>query len=179
MLAAELASAPAVTAEEVDQFYAGHPAEFQRGERVRAQHILIRVDGGGDPAARERAREQAAAILAPVKGGGDFDALARQHSQDPGSAPTGGDLGYFERGQMVGPFEDAAFALAPSQTSELVESQFGYHIIKMVDRQPGGTIPLVDVRPQIEEFLREERRAERTDAFIESLKARSRVDIYF
>lgn len=178
MLADELASAAAVTPDEVEQFYATNPGEFQQGERVRASHILISVPQDAEAAAREEARGRAAAILADVKAGQDFEALARAHSQDPGSAPDGGDLGYFERGQMVGPFEEAAFALSPPATSEVVESPFGFHIIKVIDRQPARTIPLVEVRPQVEEFLRERHRQEHTDAFIESLRARSNVEIF-
>ena len=87
-----------------------------------------------DPVAKQQALAKAMEVLKEVKAGNDFAALAKQHSTDPGSAPSGGDLGFFERGQMVGPFEQAAFALAPAQTSDLVESPFGYHIIKVTEK---------------------------------------------
>ena len=177
MLAAELAATP-VTPEQVTQFYEQNPAEFEQGERVRASHILIGFPQNADAAAREQARVRAAAVLSEVEAGNDFVALAKQSSEDPGSGANGGDLGYFERGQMVGPFEEEAFSLAPDQTSDLVESPFGYHIIRVIDKQAARTIPLTEVRPQVQQFLEGQNRESQTQAFIETLKAKSKVDIY-
>jgi peptidyl-prolyl cis-trans isomerase C len=178
MLKAELGTSTGVTAEQVTEFYEKNPSEFQQGERVRASHILIRVPENADAAAREQARAKAADVLKEVKAGKDFAALAKQLSEDPGSAPGGGDLGYFERGQMVGPFEQAAFSLAPAQTSELVESPFGYHIIKVADKQASRTIPFADVQPQIQQYLEGQSREQQTGAFVDSLKAKGKVEIY-
>lgn len=177
MLKTELGAATGVTAEQVTEFYEKNPSEFQQGERVRASHILTGVPENADPAVREQARVRAADVLKEVKAGKDFAELAKQYSNDPGSAPRGGDLGYFERGQMVGPFEQAAFALAPAQTSDLVESPFGYHIIRVVDRQASRTIPLADVRPQIQQFLEGRSRQQQTGAFVDSLKAKGKVEV--
>ena len=105
-------------------------------------------------------------------------ALRQMTLEDPGSGANGGDLGYFERGQMVGPFEEVAFSLARDQTSDLVESPFGYHIIRVLDKQAARTIPLTDVRPQIQQFLEGQHRESQTQVFIETLKAKSKVDIY-
>jgi peptidyl-prolyl cis-trans isomerase C len=170
-------TATAVTPDQVTAFYNENPAEFQQGERVRASHILIGFPEGASPDIKQQALAKAAELLDEVKAGGDFAALARQHSSDQGSAAAGGDLGYFERGQMVGPFEQAAFALLPAQTSELVESPFGYHIIRVVDRQASRTIPIADVRPQIQQFLEGRDRAQQTEAFVETLKAKGKVEI--
>jgi peptidyl-prolyl cis-trans isomerase C len=178
MLRTELAGATGVTAEQVTEFYEKNPSEFQQGERVRASHILIGVAENADPAVKEQAHARAADVLKEVKAGKDFAALAKQYSNDPGSAPNGGDLGYFERGQMVGPFEQAAFSLAPTQTSDLVESRFGYHIIRVVDKQASRTIPLADVRPQIQQYLEGQSRERQTGAFVDSLKAKGKVEIY-
>jgi peptidyl-prolyl cis-trans isomerase C len=177
MLGAELAATP-VTPEQVTQFYEQNPAEFQQGERVRASHILIGFPQNADAAAKEEARVRAAAVLSQAEAGNDFAALAKQSSEDPGSGANGGDLGYFERGQMVGPFEEVAFSLAPDQTSDLVESPFGYHIIRVIDKQAARTIPLTEVRPQVQQFLEGQNRESQTQAFIETLKAKSKVDIY-
>ena len=177
MLRAELTASP-VTPEQVTAFYNENPAEFQQSERVRASHILIGVPEGADPATKQQALAKAAEVLKEVKAGGDFAALAKQHSTDQGSAPSGGDLGFFERGQMVGPFEQAAFALAPEQTSELVESPFGYHIIKVAEKQTSRTIPIAEVRPQIQEFLEGQNRERQTEAFVGALKAKGKVEIF-
>jgi peptidyl-prolyl cis-trans isomerase C len=176
LIDAALSTSAAVTTEQVNQFYASN--SFQQGERIRASHILIGVPENADAAARDAARAKAADVLNQVKAGGDFAELAKQHSQDPGSAPRGGDLDYFERGQMVGPFEEAAFALAPGQTSELVETRFGYHIIKVVDKQPARTIPLEEVRTRIEEYLRDQNREQQTQVFIDSLRTKAQIEIF-
>lgn len=178
MLEAGMAAKAAVTPEQITQFYQQNASEFQESERVRASHILIRVPENADAAAKEQALARAAELLKEVKAGGDFAALARQHSQDPGSAVNGGDLGYFERGQMVGPFEETAFSLAPAQSSDLVETTFGYHIIKVADRQPSRTVPLAEVSPKIWEYLEAQDREQQTDAFVAALKAKGAVEIY-
>ena len=175
LVEAEVARTAAVTPEQIEQFYSSN--SFQVGERLRASHILIAVPQNADAAVKEQARAKAEEILKEVKAGGDFAELAKQHSQDPGSAPRGGDLDYFERGQMVGPFEEAAFALMTGQTSELVETQFGYHIIKVTDKQAARTIPLDEVRGRIEEHLKEQNRERQTQVFIEALRSKAQIDI--
>lgn len=128
-----------VTDEEAQQYYTENAAQFQGQEQRRASHILIGFGGKGDAAAKQAAREKALSVLAEVKRNpGKFDELAKQHSQDPGSAQNGGDLGVFGRGMMVKPFEDAVFGMAPGAISELVESEFGYHIIKLTEIQGSG-----------------------------------------
>lgn len=177
LIDAEVAKRATVTADQVDDFYAKNPSEFQRAERVRASHILIRVPEGTDAAAKAQARARAAEVLKEVRAGKDFAALAKEHSQDPGSVASGGDLGYFERGQMVGPFEEAAFSLPFGQTSELVETPFGFHIVKVVDKQAARTLPLAEVRAQVEQYLQGQNRERETQAFIETLKAKGKVEI--
>ncbi|OFW01742.1 MAG: hypothetical protein A3I61_15245 [Acidobacteria bacterium RIFCSPLOWO2_02_FULL_68_18] len=177
LIDAEVAKRTSVTAGEVDDFHAKNPSQFQQAERVHASHILIRVPEGADAAAKTQARERAAGVLEEVKAGKDFAALAKQHSQDPGSAAKGGDLGYFERGQMVGPFEEAAFSLPTGQTSELVETPFGFHILKVIDKQASRTLPLVEVRAQVEQYLQGQTRERETRAFIDTLKATGKVEI--
>ena len=178
MLKTALAATAAVTPEQVAEFYGKNPSEFQQGERVRASHILIRLPENADAAAREQARGRAAEVLKALKAGNDFADIAKNVSEDPGSAPAGGDLGYFGRGQMVGPFEQAAFSLAPAQTSDIVESPFGYHIIRVADKQRSRTIPLAEVRERIQQYLEGQSREQQTQAFVESLKAKGKVDTY-
>jgi peptidyl-prolyl cis-trans isomerase C len=178
MVQAEVRDKVAVSPAQVTEFYQKNPSQFHQGERVRASHILIRTPQNADAAAKEQARTRAADLLKDVKAGKDFAALAKEHSQDPGSAVGGGDLGFFERGQMVGPFEEAAFGLQAAQVSDLVETQFGYHIIKVVERQPSRTVALEEVRPQIQQFLEGQNREQQTQAFVEALKAKGKVEIY-
>jgi peptidyl-prolyl cis-trans isomerase C len=178
MLQAELDAKTAVSPEQVNDFYVKNPTAFQQGERVKASHILIRVQANADAAEREKAREKAAGILGDLKAGKDFAALAKQYSDDPGSGAQGGDLGFFQRGQMVPPFEQAAFALQVGQTSDLVTSDFGIHIIRVTDRQPGRTQPLEEVKADIEQYLVGQNREAQTRLFVESLKTKGKVEIY-
>jgi peptidyl-prolyl cis-trans isomerase C len=178
MLEAELGTSAAVTPEQVNDFYVKNPAAFQQGERVKASHILVRMQANADAAEREKALVKATGILVDVKAGKDFAALAKQYSDDPGSGANGGDLGYFERGQMVPPFEQAAFSLPVGQTSELVQSDFGYHIIRVTDKQPGRTQPLAEVRANIEQYLLGQNREQQTRLFVDALKSKGKVEIF-
>ena len=178
MLQAELGARTAVTPEQINDFYVKNPAAFQQGERVKASHILVRLQANADAAEREKALVKATAILVDVKAGKDFAALAKQYSDDPGSGANGGDLGYFERGQMVPPFEQAAFTLPVGQTSELVQSDFGFHIIRVTDKQPGRTQPLAEVRADIEQYLLGQSREQQTRLFVDALKSKGQVEIF-
>ena len=178
MISEEVEPKSAVKPEQVDDFYAKNPDQFKQPERVRASHILIAFPQDADAAAKTQAREKAEQVLAQVKAGGDFAALAKEHSQDPGSAVNGGDLGFFQQGQMVGPFNDAAFSLPAGATSDLVETNFGYHIIRVAEKQPARTVPLDEVRPQVEQYLQNVNRDEQTEAFVKSLRAKGKVEIF-
>lgn len=167
----------AVTPAQIDDFYAKNPDQFQQAESVRASHILVSAPRDGDAAAKTQARARAEQVLKDVKAGKDFAALAKQHSQDPGSAPNGGDLGYFTAGQMVGPFNDAAFSLKPGATSGIVETDFGFHIIRVVDKKAGRTMPLDEIRPQLTQFLQNQNRQQQTEAFLSRLRAKGKVEI--
>jgi peptidyl-prolyl cis-trans isomerase C len=172
-----IADEVAVKPEQMTDFYTKNPDQFKQPERVRASHILITVPKGADEAAKTAARTKAADVLKDVKAGKDFAALAKEHSQDPGSAKNGGDLGFFQPGQMVGPFNDVAFKLAPGTVSDLVETEFGFHIIKVAEKQAARTVPLDEVRPQLEQYLQRVNREQQTDAFVNGLKAKGKVEI--
>ena len=163
--------------EQVADFYKKNPDRFKQGERVRASHILITVPQGADGPTKDKAREKAEGLLKKIKAGGDFAALAKENSQDPGSAVQGGDLGFFQPGQMVGPFNDVAFKMAPGAVSDLVETQFGFHIIKVVDKQEGRMVPLEEVRPQLTQFLENQNRQRESGEFVATLRAKSKVEI--
>jgi peptidyl-prolyl cis-trans isomerase D len=130
--AAGLMGQVSVTDQEVKQYYDENAAKFQGDEQRQASHILIGVNGNATPAEKAAAKEKAESILKQVKANPkSFEKLAIEFSQDTGSASKGGDLGSFGRGAMVKPFEDAAFSMKVGDISDLVESEFGYHIIKL------------------------------------------------
>jgi peptidyl-prolyl cis-trans isomerase C len=177
MIDAEVSPKAAVKPEQLADFYAKNPDQFKQPERVHASHILIGVPRGADAATKAQAKAKAEQVLKDVKAGKDFATLAKENSQDPGSAPNGGDLGFFQQGQMVGPFNDAAFSLAPGTVSDLVETEFGFHIIKVAEKQPPRTVALEDVKPQLEQFLLERNRQEQTDAFVKGLRSKGTIEI--
>ena len=134
---------------DVQRYYNDNIQQYQTPEQVRASHILLNT-GGKDEAA---VRKQAESILAQAKAGADFAELAKKYSEDEGSKANGGDLSYFGRGRMVPEFEAAAFSMEPGQISDLVKTQYGFHIIKVVDKRPGVTQSIDEVRPQIQQML--------------------------
>ena len=123
---------------------------------MRASHILLKTEGK-DEKGVEEVKKKAEDLLKQVKAGGDFAALAKQHSEDEGSKVNGGDLNFFGKGQMVPEFDAAAFSMQPGQISDLVKTQFGFHIIKLVEKRPAGQRPLAEVRNEIIERLKWER----------------------
>jgi peptidyl-prolyl cis-trans isomerase C len=173
---AEAATAPLVGEAEAKEFYDKNPDRFKQPEQVRASHIFKRVVPGADAAAKQKARTALEPVLKQVKAGGDFAELARKHSEDA-SAQAGGDLNFFGPGQMVPEFEKVAFTMKAGDTSDIVESQFGYHIIKVTERREGRTVPFAEARNQIAEYLKQQRQQEKTNALVEQLKAKSKIEI--
>ena len=152
---AELAAKIKVTREDVERSYNTRLGSYTTPEQIRASHILLTTEGKDDATVRAQAEQ----VLKEVKAGGDFAALAKKYSQDESNAPKGGDLDYFSRGRMVPAFETTAFALKPGETSDLVKTEFGYHIIKLTDRKPAVVRAVTDpeVYKEIEtELLREQ-----------------------
>ena len=174
MMEAESAAVVPVNDADVKDFYDKNPDKFKKPEQVRASHILFKTDA--DEAAKKKARATAESVLKQAKSGKDFAALAKQHSSD-GSASQGGDLGFFAKEQMVPEFSNAAFALQPGQISDLVESQFGYHIIKVTERKAPETVPLDEVAPQVKQYLTQQRQKDRVDAFVKQLRTKARIEV--
>ena len=116
-------------------------------------------------------------MLKRAKAGEDFAALAKQFSKDPGSAAVGGDLNFFPKEQMVPPFDAAACALKPGEISDLVETEFGFHIIKLTDRRTGRIVPLAEVKDRLQEFLKQRRQQELVQQYLLSLKTKYRVEV--
>jgi peptidyl-prolyl cis-trans isomerase D len=150
-----LLSQVAVSDSEVKQWYEGHKDRYQQTEERRASHILITANASVSDADKATAKAKAEEILKEVqKTPAKFADLAKKHSQDPGSAANGGDLGFFGRGMMVKPFEDAAFSQTEGQISALVQSDFGFHIIKLTGIKAAKLKSLDEVRAEIEGELK-------------------------
>jgi peptidyl-prolyl cis-trans isomerase D len=146
----QLRSRVTVTPQEIESYYNSNMQQFQSPEQVRASHILLKTDGKDEAAVRKQAEDILKQAKAP---GADFAALAKKYSEDDGSKANGGDLDYFPKGRMVPEFEQAAFSMQPGQISDLVKSQFGFHIIKVVDKKAASTRTLDEVRAQIQGTL--------------------------
>lgn len=143
--------------DEIEALYQELSDRYNRPERVRARHILRTVASDASEAEVERARSEIEQARKRIQGGESFADVATEVSQDPGSKSRGGDLGYIARGQMVPPFEKAAFALAPGEMSGIVRTDYGFHLIRVEDHQDAVSRPLDEVREEVaEELLRRE-----------------------
>jgi peptidyl-prolyl cis-trans isomerase D len=138
---------------DIERAYNANAEQYSTPEQVRASHILLKTEGQDDAAVKAKAEE----LLKQAKSGADFAELAKKNSEDEASAKNGGDLDYFGRGRMVAEFDQVAFALEPGHLSDLVKTQYGYHIIKVTDKKNASTRPLADVRQQLNDQLAYER----------------------
>lgn len=160
-----------VDPESVRAFYEQHPAQFTERGGVRARHILIGVSPDAAEAEKEEARERARGLRREAENGADFGALAREHSDDPGSASGGGDLGLVVEGRTVPAFEAALFALEPGELSGVVETPFGFHVIQMIERQDDRLVSFEEASGPIRDLLLQQEQQVRTAAFIDELRA--------
>ena len=172
----EVLSKIEITDAQLKAFYDEHPEAFSKPESMRASHILIGVDAGAGAEEKEQAKRKADEILAQVKSGADFAELAESVSTCP-SAEQGGDLGEFERGQMVAPFEDAAFGLDAGAVSEVVETQFGYHIIKATAKSAAEVVPFDEVKDRIEKHLKAQQLQQQVLAKVEEFRRTSVIEL--
>ncbi|MDQ3213994.1 MAG: peptidyl-prolyl cis-trans isomerase [Acidobacteriota bacterium] len=160
-----------ISEEDLQRSYEDNQQQYSTPEQVRASHILLKTEGKDEAAVRKQAED----LLAKVRAGGDFGKLATQFSEDDVSKAKAGDLDYFNKGQMVPEFDKVAFELPPGQISDLVKTQYGFHIIKVIDKKAAVSKPLAEVRAQIEDQLKWDRaqtEAQRTaDDLAAKLKA--------
>ncbi|MCS7235739.1 MAG: peptidylprolyl isomerase [Armatimonadota bacterium] len=157
---------PAVSEQEARSYFEAHRAGFDEPERVRVRHILLRTEA------------EARVVVARLRAGEPFDRLARELSQDPGSRDRGGDLGLVAPGQTVPEFERAAFSLRPGQTSDPVQTSFGYHVIQVTERLPAKKATWDTARAQVVELLRENKRREAFEAWVKDLRKRAKVVVH-
>lgn len=177
MIDQQIASKVSIPAPEVKEFYDSHPDLFKTPETVRASHILIKVDPKASNEEKAKARERITGIQQRIKKGEDFAALAKETSECPSGA-NGGDLDFFQRGQMVGPFEQAAFALQPGTVSDIVETQFGYHLIKVTDRKDASTVSFDEIKGRIEAHLKQQKVDALLTEHLKELKASAQIKTF-
>jgi len=177
----KVAAAATVTDQDLQTYYDQHRDEYRVPDQVKVSHILIKTPLPA-PGAKEDekgiadARAKAEDVLKQVKAGGDFAKLAEKYSDDPGSAKNGGELGWIGRGRTVPEFEKAAFSLGKGQTSDLVKSSYGFHIIHVEDKQAAGLKTLADVKGEIEEKVKQEKIAHATESAANALLSQARND---
>lgn len=155
---------------ELRNHYKQHRGEFRTSEQLRASHIVKHTDHGED---RTQAYAEILNVKSQLDKGVAFEELAYKHSDCPGDA---GDLGSFGRGQMVQEFEDVVFAMEVDQVSDIFETPFGFHIAKVYDKRPGGTVPFEEVKDHIAEQLAQERRTQTLEKYVDVLRAKAVIE---
>jgi len=167
-----------VTADDAKKYYDENKKQFEKPETVQASHILIKpvtADPNADPKkAKKAAKKKAKKLLKKLKKGADFAKLATENSACPSSA-KGGDLGSFPKGQMVPPFEQAAFALEVGKISDVVETKFGYHIIKVTAKNPAETVSFEDAKADIIKNLEQQKKGKLAEKYVEKLRAAATI----
>jgi peptidyl-prolyl cis-trans isomerase C len=171
----EIVTGITVSEKEIKDYYENNKTEMMQPEQVRASHVLIKTNPGATQAEKDNAKKDMEQIVARIKKGEDFATIAKEKSQCPSSA-QGGDLGFFGRGQMVKPFETAAFALKPGEVSDIVETGFGYHVIKVVDKRPESIIAFDDVKEQLERHLKQQKVNQTIGQYVEKLKGEAKIE---
>ncbi len=149
----DMAKNIAISDEQIDKYYQDNLAQFTQPERRQVSHILFSLPTDSDGEAKETVKSEAQAVLDNINSGADFIAMVKEHSKDSGSADKGGDLGFIGKGEMVPAFEETAFALKPGELSGVVETPFGFHIIKLIVIEGGETKPFETVKDKITNTL--------------------------
>jgi peptidyl-prolyl cis-trans isomerase C len=166
----------AVSEEDAKKFYDQNADKFTKPESIKVSHILIGVDAKAKDDEKKAAREKAEKLRKELAGGADFAALAKANSTCP-SSQQGGDLGYFGKGQMVPAFEKAAFALKPGEVSDVVETQFGFHIIKMTGQKPAEKVEFKEVRQRIEDYLKNQKIGAAVNDYLVETRKTAKIEL--
>ena len=165
-----LAAAQNVSDAAVSEYYEKNAAQFATPEMVRARHILILSDAKASAEDQAKAKAKIEEIAQRIKAGEDFGTVAKEVSEDPGSAPQGGELGWFAHGQMVPEFDKASFALNPGELSEPVKTQFGWHLIQLEEKKAAGQKPLDEVKEQIRTRLAQDEASGKVQEALEQVQ---------
>lgn len=164
-----------VSDQELRAYFDSHPDSFTVPEQVRASHILIKVETQADEAQEAEAHKKIEMVKQRLKKGEDFAALAREFSQGPSSS-KGGDLGYLRRGQTVKPFEEAAFGLQPGEVSDVVETRYGYHLIKVTDKTAETSLSFGEVQDRLSQYLKQVKVEKEISDYVEKLKEKANIE---
>ena len=166
-----------VPEKEIKAYYDSNSNLFKQPEQVRASHILIKVEPKAKESEKEDALKKIKEVQEKQKKGDDFAKLAKEYSQGPSNA-KGGDLGFFKRGQMVPAFEEVAFKLKPGEVSDIVNTRFGYHLIKVVDKKPESTVPYEEIKERIGQYLKQEKVQKEVRQLVEKLRKEAKVETF-
>ncbi len=169
-------SEPNISEKTIRQAYEQHLDRYVREETIKVSHILIAVDENAESETKELARQKAQQIRGEILNGKDFAEMAKQYS-NCNSAAAGGNLDYIKKGYMPKEFDDVAFAMETDAVSEVVKTRFGYHIIKVLDKRPGGTIPYEEVKDFIAQYLQKEESQKRLENHLVALKSQAKIDL--
>ncbi len=176
MIEQEIVSKITVSDEEMQQYYEEKKAQFKEPEQVQASHILVQVAPDASQEDKDAAKAEIDAILVQLNEGKDFAELAKEHSDCP-SKEQGGDLGFFARGMMVKSFEDVAFGLDEGGISDIVETQFGYHIIKLTGKKAERDVPFDEVKDQLKQGLFQQKRNTEIMSWINTMKEQAQIEM--
>ena len=165
-----------VTPAEMSEYYSKNTEEFRHPDVIRTSHILISIPQKATPEQEAAARQRAEAILVRVRKGEDFAKLARENSMDA-SASGGGDIGFVEKGQLDPAYENAAWSMTIGQTSGLIRTSFGYHIIKVADKKKAGVASLEEAKEELTAFLIDRKRSAELDKLIKELRSKAQISI--
>ena len=160
------------------KYYDNNPGYFQQPARVRISHIMIRVAPDADQSKKDEAKQKMQQVMKRLKAGEDFAAVAKEVSEDANSKNNGGDLGYISRGRVQKSFEDAAFALKKDETSDIVETSVGYHIIKVTDKTDARTFSFDEAKNDIISNLKNSKVNSLVGNYIKELRNRSTIETY-
>ncbi|MEO6053604.1 MAG: peptidylprolyl isomerase [Chthoniobacterales bacterium] len=174
---AKIAGKDTVDEKEARKFYDENTKEFENPEMVRASHILILVPEGASPEVVKQKEAAAQKALARAQKGEDFTALAKELSEEPGAKDSGGDLKFFAKNQMVPEFANAAFSQKVGDIGGPVRTQFGYHIIKVTEKKPAGTVSYDEAKKQLIGFLQNQKRKASVQAIIQDLRTKANVTV--
>jgi peptidyl-prolyl cis-trans isomerase C len=183
ILANELVKEEVISKVKIDEaqarkYYEKNPARFKSPEQARVRQIMINGNATLPEADRKKAREKAEAILTKIKGGGDFAKLAEEFSEDQATKAKGGDMGFLSKSPQPHPFEKAAFALKPGEVSDVVETPFGYVLIKMEEKKKEEIQPFESVKDRVMNMALEEAKKEKTKEFVDQVMKEAEVKIY-